>query len=159
MASHKNIMSSRNGTGFWALNRYGGVGRGRWKVRVMGHIRGAFQFSTAVTFTSQRWTDTPPPKIWLDVESNGTTCPSKRIWSFLLTQSKAFWGQQVWDGLRELGRTAGLGVYGAWGGAGGGSPTHGGSCGFESPLAPREVAHGPSDWQSNPQIGVRICIA
>ena len=36
------------------------------------------------------------------------------------------------NGLRELG---GLGVYGPWGGAGGGSPTHGGSCGFESPLA------------------------
>ena len=71
MASQKNIMSSKNGPGFWALNRYGRVGSGRWKVRVMGHIKGAFQFSTAVTFTSQSWTDPPPPKIWLDVETNG----------------------------------------------------------------------------------------
>lgn len=46
------------------------------------------------------------------------------------------------NGLRELRGIAGLGIYGAWGGAGGGSPTHGGSCGFESPLAPREVAQG-----------------
>ena len=65
MASQKNIMSSKNGPGFWALNRYGRVGSGRWKVRVMGHIKGAFQFSTAVTFTTQRWTTLPHPKFGL----------------------------------------------------------------------------------------------